>query len=202
MDISSALADYLGLDVVLIHFFVLPLLIFLARVLDVSINTLRIIFMLHGNKIISPLLGFFESLIWLLAISQIFQNLNSWPTYVSYSMGFGTGILVGMLIEERLALGYVVIRVITQKPADELVKFLSQQKVRYANIVGMSATGDVNVLFCVIRRSRLDEIIDNIKIHNPAAFYTVEGVKKVIDLDVTDERGFSFKKFRWKPVKT
>ncbi len=85
--------------------------------MDVSINTIRIIFMLQSKKAISTFLGFFESLIWILAISQIFQNITSWPTYLAYASGFASGIFVGMIIEEKLAIGRVVVRVITRQPA-------------------------------------------------------------------------------------
>lgn len=191
---NSSLADWLGLDPFSFNYIVLPILIFLARIMDVSINTVRIIFMLHGKKFLATFLGFFESLIWLLAISQIFQNLSSWPTYVAYAGGFASGILVGMLIEEKLAIGRVVIRIITQKPADELIDFLKARNFRYANVDAISEVGKVNILFTVIKRDDLSSAISMIKQFNPNAFYTVEGVKRVSDDDVSDERGFGFRK--------
>lgn len=186
------LAEYLQIDPDLYTYVVLPVLIFLARITDVSINTIRIIFMLHSRKALATFLGFFESLIWLLAISQIFQNLTSWMTYVAYAGGFAMGILVGMLIEERLAIGRVVVRVITRQPATELIKFLTEQGYRYSNVDAVSDEGKVNVLFTVIQREMLKSTIEAIKMFNPKAFYTVEGVKKVSDDDVSDEKGFSF----------
>jgi uncharacterized protein YebE (UPF0316 family) len=191
---NSTLAESLRIDPTLFHYILLPILIFMARILDVSINTIRIIFMLHGKKSLATLLGFFESLIWLLAISQIFQNLSSWPTYIAYAGGFATGILVGMLIEEKLAIGNVVIRVITQKPADELTSFLSENKYRHAVLDAVSSEGNVNVIFTVTKRENLHSILSVIKSFNPNAFYTVEGVKKVSDEDISDERGFLFRR--------
>lgn len=193
---NSSLAETLGIDPTYFHYVVLPLLIFLARVTDVSINTIRIIFMLSGRKYVATLLGFFESLIWILAISQIFQNLSSWPTYFAYAGGFASGIFVGMLIEEKLAIGRVVIRVITRVPAAQLIEHLTENGYRYWSLDAQSDEGKVNVLFTVVKREALKDTIELIKRYNPQAFYTVEGVKRVSEDEITDERGFSFRP-RW-----
>ncbi len=181
---NANLGEWLGIDADIFQFVVLPLLIFLARILDVSVNTLRIIFMLHGNKLLAPILGFFEALIWLIAIGQIFQNMGSVFTYLAYAGGFGMGVLVGMLIEEKLAIGKVVIRVITQKPDDNLISYLSEKGLRYSNLKADSNTGKVNILFTVVNRDHLKATLDTIRRFNPQAYYTVEGVKKVSDEDV------------------
>ncbi|MEQ8715412.1 MAG: DUF2179 domain-containing protein [Cyclobacteriaceae bacterium] len=181
---NANLGEWLGIDADIFQFVVLPLLIFLARILDVSVNTLRIIFMLHGNKLLAPILGFFEALIWLIAIGQIFQNMGSVFTYLAYAGGFGMGVLVGMLIEEKLAIGKVVIRVITQKPDDNLISYLSEKGLRYSNLKADSNTGKVNILFTVVSRDHLKATLDTIRRFNPQAYYTVEGVKKVSDEDV------------------
>jgi uncharacterized protein YebE (UPF0316 family) len=95
----------------LFGYLILPLLIFFARICDVSIGTMRIIFVSKGKKNIAPLLGFFEVLIWIIVISKIMQNLNNYVNYVAYAAGFATGNLVGMIIEEKLAVGVQMIRV-------------------------------------------------------------------------------------------
>tara|TARA_Y100001972_G_C7665917_1_gene336647 strand:- start:819 stop:1415 length:597 start_codon:yes stop_codon:yes gene_type:complete len=196
----TALEEAFNIDPFLFKFVVLPLLIFLARIMDVSINTIRIIFMLHSKKLLSTVLGFFEALIWLLAISQIFQNLSSWPTYIAYAGGFASGILVGMLIEEKLAIGRVVVRVITRQPAEELIKYFEKNSYRYSSVDAISDEGEVNILFTVIKREDLKSTVQEIKRFNPKAFYTVEGVKKVSDDDISDEKGFSFRKNLMKRV--
>ena len=86
-------------------FIILPILIFIARVCDVSIGTMRIIFISRGAKILAPLLGFFEILIWLVAIGKVMQNLDNIACYVAYAGGFATGNFVGIRIEEKLAMG-------------------------------------------------------------------------------------------------
>ena len=95
----------------LFSYVLMPLLIFLARICDVSIGTMRIIFVSKGKRNIAPILGFFEVLIWITAISKIMQNLDNYVNYIAYAAGFATGNFVGMIIEEKLAMGIQMIRV-------------------------------------------------------------------------------------------
>ena len=91
----------------------IPVLICLARIVDVSIGTLRIIFVSKGMRGIAPILGFFEVIIWLVAIGQIFQNLSNWVNYIAYGAGFAMGNFVGIYIEGKISLGYTLVRIIT-----------------------------------------------------------------------------------------
>jgi uncharacterized protein YebE (UPF0316 family) len=177
----------LGISESVFTYVVIPALIFLARVCDVSINTVRIIFVMHGKKLLAPLLGFFEAFIWLLAIRQIITNIDAFYSYFAYAGGFATGTFLGMVIEEKLALGRVVVRVITQNPAEQLTAFLKEKGYRYSNLDAESNDGKVNVLFTVVKRDELPNYINIIKKYNPQAYYTVESVKKVSDDDVFDQ---------------
>ena len=103
---------------------VLPLLIFFARVCDVSLGTTRIIFISKGLKYIAPIVGFFEILIWLMAISQIFQHLTNALYYIAYAGGYATGTFVGITIENKLSIGTEIIRIITRQEATKLIKAL------------------------------------------------------------------------------
>ncbi|WP_421889716.1 DUF2179 domain-containing protein [Marinoscillum sp.] len=188
---GQSISEFLGMDQSMYQLVLLPILIFLSRIMDVSINTIRIIFMLQSKKAISTFLGFFESLIWILAISQIFQNITSWPTYLAYASGFASGIFVGMIIEEKLAIGRVVVRVITRQPARELIEYFREKSFRFSSVDATSEEGAVNIIFTVIKREALPSTIKVIKTYNPKAFYTVEGVKKVSDDEILDERSFT-----------
>lgn len=157
---------------------ILPLLIFLARIVDVSINTVRIIFTLGGQKLTSTILGFFESLVWLLAIGQIFENMDSWISYLAYAGGYALGITTGMLIEERLALGKLVVRVISTSPFEELTFYMQGHGLRFTIVDGETSHGTGQILFTVVNRDQLDEFIKEVDEHHPNSFYTVEGVKK------------------------
>ena len=108
---------------------IIPLLIFLARICDVTLDTARIIYVSRGMKYLAPLIGFFEVLIWLLSITQIMNNLTNVVYYIAYAGGFAMGNFIGIYIEERMAIGTVVISIITQKNASDLVKHLSNPMV-------------------------------------------------------------------------
>jgi uncharacterized protein YebE (UPF0316 family) len=163
----------------LFTYVILPLFIFLARIVDVSLGTLRIIFVTKGMRRVAPLIGFFEVFIWLLAISRIMQNLDNWVCYVAYAAGFASGNLIGMLIEEKLAIGHEMIRVITRKDATNLIDELREtgHGVTWVNAKGVE--GDVAVLYIIARRSMIHGVLDLINKHNPRALYTVEAIKYV-----------------------
>ena len=175
----------LGFSEEVFAFVILPILIFLARIGDVSIATIRVIFVLQGKKFMAPFLGFFESFIWLIAIGQIFKHIDNPISYVSYAGGYAMGTYVGMWIEEKLALGSVVVRVITAKPAHELVEYLKEKKYRFSSIDAHGNEGKVNIVFTVVKREVLGELIPTIKEYNPKAFFTIEGVKKVSGEEVS-----------------
>lgn len=158
---------------------VLPLLIFCARIGDVSISTIRMIFVFNGKRSIAPVLGFFESLIWLLAIGQIMQHLSNAACYVAYAGGFAMGTFVGMAIEERLAVGFVVVRVVTRRPAEQLVTALREKNYRFTIVEGMGNKGRVNLVFGVIRRTDIQHFLAIVQQYNPQAFYSIENVRSV-----------------------
>ncbi|HIH39952.1 MAG TPA: DUF2179 domain-containing protein [Halobacteria archaeon] len=174
MDISSS---FIGSDV--FSFVILPICIFFARICDVSLGTIRIIYLSKGFKTIAPLIGFFEILIWLLAITQIMQNLDNVVCYLAYAGGYALGNFVGMSIEERLAIGNIVIEIITQKNADDLIQYFKSIGCRFTTVDGHGAIGPVKIIYSVIDRKNLSNVVNIVKMFNPNAFYTVEDVKFV-----------------------
>ncbi|MGE5279485.1 MAG: DUF2179 domain-containing protein [Deltaproteobacteria bacterium] len=159
--------------------YVLPLLIFLARVTDVSMDTMRIIFIARGRKAIAPVLGFIQVLIWLMAIRQIFLNLSNPVCYVAYAAGFATGTWVGILLEEKLAIGVQVVRIITRKDATELLEFLSSRGYGVTHVDGHGATGHVSIIYTIVRRQEVRRLIEAVTRFNPRAFYTVEDIRSM-----------------------
>ncbi len=158
---------------------ILPLIIFFARITDVSIGTIRIIFVSRGNKIVAPFLGFFELLIWVFAISNIIQHLNNIYTYIAYAGGFAVGNYIGMKIEEHLALGISLIRIITKTESEELVKVMHEKGYGTTEVHAKGRDADVNILYTVVKRKDIESTIKLLKEHNPNAFYTIEDIRYV-----------------------
>lgn len=171
----------LGLSDEIFSYILLPVFIFLARIGDVSINTIRIIYVLGGRKLTATLLGFFESFIWLMAIRQIFAHLDNWVCYIAYPGGFAAGIFIGMLIEEKIAYGKVIVRTITRKDIQQLKEYLIDQNFRFTAVRAMGRDGEENVVFIVLERERLNELINTLRTILPTAFYTIEKVNRASD---------------------
>ncbi len=159
--------------------FILPLLIFTARICDVSIGTMRIIFVSKGKKNIAPILGFFEVLIWITAISKIMQNLDNYVNYVAYAAGFATGNFVGMIIEEKLAMGIQMIRVFTSERGMELVQILNNNGFGATSVEAQGSKEKVSLVYSIVHRNELEKVLNVITCFNPKAFFTVEDVKAV-----------------------
>ena len=156
---------------------ILPLLIFFARILDVSIGTLRLIFVAKGFKFYAPMLGFFEVIIWLLAIGQIMQHLDNFLCYFAYGLGFATGNYLGIYLDEKMSLGTVLIRVVPKMDTTNLINQLREQSfgASLVDIEGM--TGKLKMIFTIVKRKDLKEVLGIIQEHNPQAFVTIEDVK-------------------------
>ncbi|GIV36973.1 MAG: UPF0316 protein [Cyclobacteriaceae bacterium] len=178
---ESFFTETLGLPEQMFSYVVLPLLIFLARITDVSINTIRIIYVLGGRKLTATLLGFFESFIWLMAIRQIFEHMDNWISYVAYPAGFATGIWVGMLIEERIAYGKVIVRIITRKDVSELTAYLREHEYRHTRVQAVGLEGPENLIFTVLPRENLDNLLQWLRKKLPTAFFTVEKVNRAAE---------------------
>ncbi len=158
-------------------YLLLPLLIFFARIVDVTIGTMRIILVSRGKRNVVPFLAFFEVLIWILAISRIFQNLDNPLCYLAFAAGFATGNYVGMLVEEKLALGTQLIRIITQKEAGPLLRALREKGFGVTVVEAMGSNGPVHVIYSVTDRKRIREIVALVRQFNPNAFYSIEDIR-------------------------
>jgi uncharacterized protein YebE (UPF0316 family) len=156
---------------------VLPLLIFLSRLGDVTLATLRHIFISKGLKKIVPFIGFVEVLIWLVAIRQVFNNLNNIACFIAWAGGFSMGTLVGMLIEEKIALGMQLIRIITKADYHELAAQLQKINQGYTVVDGEGSQGPVKLIFLQVKRKNKPEVIAIIHKHLPDAFYSIEDVR-------------------------
>jgi len=170
---------------------VIPLLIALSRVVDVTLGTIRIIYISRGMKFLAPLFGFFEILIWLIAIGQIMQNLSNPVYYLAYAIGFAGGNLVGIFVEERLAVGRVILRIITQRDATKLVDYLRSSGYGVTTVEAEGATGPVKLIFTVIDREKVKMVVNSVQTYNPRAFFSIEDVRLVKEGIFPPSRRFS-----------
>ena len=158
---------------------ILPVLIFITRIIDVTLGTLRIIFINRNLRYYAAVSGFFEVLVWLLVIRQIFQQLDNPVCLIAYAAGFAAGNFVGVFIENKISIGRVVIRIITHRDADELASFLRTSGYALTVVDGEGATGPVKIIFAIIERRDTDAIVKIVKSYNPNAFYSLEDVRFV-----------------------
>jgi uncharacterized protein YebE (UPF0316 family) len=157
----------------------IPLFIFFARILDVSIGTIRIMFVSKGYRGKATFLGFVEVLIWIIIVAQIFTNLDNWLNYVAFAGGFATGNYVGMYIEEKMKMGVQIYRIIVNQENSGLAEELMNRDFRVTVVPGEGKFGPVKVLFTVAKRKRWQELSEVVNKFAPNAFYSVEDVKKV-----------------------
>jgi len=159
---------------------ILPMLIFTSRVIDVSLDTIRIIFISKNLKYLAPVIGFFEVLVWLLAMRQIMQHIDNITYMIAYAAGFATGNFVGMYIEQMLSIGKVIIRIIS-RDCDSLINTLRSNGCGVTCIDANGLNGSVKIIFSIINRTDADEVIAKIREFNPQAFYSIEDVRSVRD---------------------
>ena len=157
----------------------LPLLIFLARVCDVTLGTLRIIFVSKGRKNLAPIVAFFEVLIWIIVISELLSHANNLFSYVCYAGGYATGSYVGIYVEERIAMGIQLIQVYTKKSGDGLVRLLNQENFGATVIQGEGVNGAVSIVQTVVNRKNMTRVKTIINQFDPDVFYVMTDTKTV-----------------------
>ncbi len=160
------------------NWIVLPIIIFLSRMTDVTLGTLRHIFIARGFKKVVPVLGFVEVLLWIVIVAQIMKNINNVACYIGWAAGFAAGTIVGMRIDEKLAFGIQVLRIITNQKCEELVRNLQEANLGVTVIDGSGSKGPVKIIFTIIKRKDLPNVVLKIQQFNPAAFYSVEDIRE------------------------
>lgn len=171
--------NFLTSDAPVFTWVILPLLIFCARIFDQSVGTLRMIFVAKGFKKWAPVFAFFESLIWLLAIGEIMKHLDNPVCFIAYAGGYAMGNYVGMLLDEKMSIGNVIIRVMLKSEAADLIIRLRELNYGITIMNAEGATGKVKVILSIIKRKDLVEFINVLNQYNPQTFYTIEEVRSV-----------------------
>ncbi|MDD4576680.1 MAG: DUF5698 domain-containing protein [Bacteroidales bacterium] len=171
--------DFLRQDPFWYTWVILPLLICLARILDQSIGTLRIIFLSRGMKLMTPILAFFESIIWLVAVSQILKHVDNFMTFIAYGLGFALGNYVGILLDEKMSMGNSVVRIFPNIDTSDFIKYMKDNNFGYTLINAEGSKGALKIIFSIVKRKHLHQFLESLDALMPNSFYTIEEVKSV-----------------------
>jgi uncharacterized protein YebE (UPF0316 family) len=133
----------------------------------------------RSNKLAASLLGFFEVIIWLVAISQVLQNLNGLISYIAYGAGFAAGNYVGISLENRLALGMQAIQVITEENLKTLAMLLREEGFGVTNLKASGQKGELDFLYVVTPRKRATEVLNIVKEFDSRAFISVSDLRNI-----------------------
>jgi uncharacterized protein YebE (UPF0316 family) len=155
------------------------LLIFGLRVSDMTLDTLRVLFVMRGRRSIAWVLGFFQSLIFVIAITSVLSNLDNPLNIIGYAAGFATGNVVGMTIEERLAVGYIHLRIISPHLGAAITEKLRSSGYAVTEISARGKDGMVTMLNCSVRRRNVDLVRGMVNEIDPEAFITAEDIRPV-----------------------
>jgi len=151
-----------------------PLVIFGLRIVDVSLSTVRILLAVRGHKLVVPFIGFFEVLIWVFAAGNAIRYLDSGWHVLGYAAGFSIGSVVGLTIEQRLAIGYATIRVVSRHVGVELADALRVTGFGVTEFAARGRDGPVEVIYSVCMRRDIPRVIAEVERWDPQAFITVE----------------------------
>lgn len=163
----------------LFNWVLLPLLIYVSKVIEVTVGTIRLILLSRKEKKIAPMVAFVEVLIWIVTIALVLKYLTNAMAYIAYAAGFATGNYIGMVIEERIAIGNSLVRVITRKGAKKLIQTLKNEKYALTTVDAKGQKGQVSLIYIHLKRRGVKTLIRKIKQHNPRAFYSVQDVSIV-----------------------
>jgi uncharacterized protein YebE (UPF0316 family) len=166
-----------------------PLAIFGLRIIDVSMATTRTLLAMRGARLAVPVIGFFESLIWVLAVGTAIRHLNSPLHVLGYAGGFAAGTAVGLWMEEKLALGLATFHIISRTGGVEIAEALRERGFGVTEFLGQGREGKVEVVNTVVRRRQAREVLAEVDRWDPDAFVSVEEPRAV-------RRGWMFDKRR------
>lgn len=167
------------LNLLAIHPAMMPVIIFFLRVTDMSLDTLRVLFVIRGRKPLAWTLGFFQSALWVIAITSVLSNLDNLFNLIGYAGGFATGNVVGMMIEERLAIGFGHIRIISSRRGSAIAEAVRAAGYAVTELPGRGKDGTVTVLNCSVKRRDIEPIKGKVYRIDPDAFITVEDIRPI-----------------------
>lgn len=154
-------------------------LIFGLRVTDMTLDTLRVLFVMRGRKPIAWILGFFQALVFVIAITYVLRDLTNPLNMIGYAAGFATGVVVGMAIEQRLAIGHVHMRVISPRRGTGIAEKLRAEGYAVTEVPARGKDGMVTMLNCSVLRKDTARIRAMVNEVDPDAFITSENIRPI-----------------------
>ncbi|MBD1373586.1 DUF2179 domain-containing protein [Hazenella sp. IB182357] len=146
------------------------LFIFAINIAYVSISTIRLIIMMKGNRTAASLVSFFEVFIYIMGLSVVLNHIDNWVNVVTYCLGFAIGVFTGSLIEEKLALGYLTVQVITKNELSDMPQQLRDAGFGVTAWLGEGLSGQRLVLSVLTKRNRQRELVEQVQAIDPQAF--------------------------------
>jgi uncharacterized protein YebE (UPF0316 family) len=153
------------------------LVIFCLRIVDVSCDTMRVLFTVRGKRLVSGVLGFFQAMIWIFAVGTAIKYLDSWLHILGYAGGYSVGTMVGITIERAVAYGLSTVRIISPHGGVEIAEALRERGYGVTEMAGFGREGRVEIINSVVQRAHLDEVMEIVDRYDPQAFVTAEEPK-------------------------
>ena len=168
------------------------LLIFSLRIVDVSLDTMRVLFAIRGKREIAGVLGFFMALTWIFAAGNAMKHLDSLLHVLGYAAGYATGTMVGITIERFVAYGLASVRIISRFGGVEIAEALRERGYGVTEQGAFGREGNVEIVSSVVQRAHMAEVLAIVDRFDPKAFVTVEEPKIL--------RGGSFARRGWRTI--
>jgi uncharacterized protein YebE (UPF0316 family) len=152
-------------------------LIFTLRVTDMTLDTLRVLFVMRGRKPIAWILGFFQAAVFVIAITFVLRDLTNVLNIIGYAAGFATGVVIGMTIEERLAIGHIHMRIISSRRGSRIAERIREEGYAVTEVPARGKDGMVTMLNCSVLRKNVGRVRNMVNEIDPEAFITSEDIR-------------------------
>jgi uncharacterized protein YebE (UPF0316 family) len=167
----------------------IPILIFVARIADVSLGTVRTVFVVSGHRKESVALGFLEIVIWVYASGSAFKYLGEWTAVIGYAGGYASGVAIGMWLERKIAIGLRGVTVMNPDQSLDVSTAMRKRGYRVTRMEGHGMMGPVEIAYCVVKRRNLPKLREVLREVAPKAFVTTERIDRA---DNSEQNGSRF----------
>ncbi len=157
----------------------LAVLIFFIRFVNISLDTLRVLAIAHGQKFHSWWYGFFQTMLYLSITAWVLNDLYNPYKFIGYCAGFASGNIMGMLIEDRMGFGFMDIQIVCPQRGCQVEELLREAGIAVTKVAGIGKDGTVEMLHCSVRRKSTDQVIQMVASIDSDAFISSQDVRTV-----------------------